>query len=323
MRDHYHRLIDYMRVSITDRCNLRCLYCMPEGIELLPMEEILTYDEILEIIRCAAQLGIRKIKVTGGEPLVRKDCSVLIKEIKKIPGIEKVTLTTNGILLKAVINDLKEAGIDGINISLDTLDPLKYQKITGFDMLEKVKEGIDCSLQAGIPTKINTVLQKNSNEDDWKELMLLAKEQPLDVRFIELMPIGYGDKTLGINNHELLKEIEELYPGVQKDTRIHGNGPAVYITIPGFQGSIGFISAVNDKFCDTCNRIRLTSTGKIKPCLCYGDTFDLREILRSEEGTAELLKKRLQDAIVYKPKEHCFEKLSKITEKKKMRQIGG
>ena len=325
MKDQYQRNIDYMRVSVTDRCNLRCCYCMPKDIELLPMEEILSFEEILEIIHQAASLGIRKIKITGGEPLVRKNCTGLIAKIRETEGIEKVTLTTNGILLPEYIEDLKAAGIDGINISLDTLRKDRFQEITGFDALDQVLAGIDASLNAGIRTKINTVLQKGVNDGEWQDLMLLAKDRPLDVRFIEMMPIGYGAVSTGVSDIELRSKIRELYPGTEEDHTVHGNGPAVYVRIPGFCGGVGFIAAINEKFCKDCNRIRLTSAGRIKPCLCYGDSFDLREILRTKEGPERdaLLKETLQKAITYKPKEHCFEAKSSVTEKKKMSQIGG
>lgn len=325
MKDQYQRNIDYMRVSVTDRCNLRCRYCMPKDIELLPMEEILSFEEILEIIRQAASLGIRKIKITGGEPLVRKNCTGLIAKIRETEGIEKVTLTTNGILLPEYIEDLKAAGIDGINISLDTLRKDRFQEITGFDALDQVLAGIDASLNAGIRTKINTVLQKGVNDGEWQDLMLLAKDRPLDVRFIEMMPIGYGAVSTGVSDIKLRSKIRELYPGTEEDHTVHGNGPAVYVRIPGFCGGVGFIAAINEKFCKDCNRIRLTSAGRIKPCLCYGDSFDLREILRTKEGPERdaLLKETLQKAITYKPKEHCFEAKSSVTEKKKMSQIGG
>lgn len=325
MKDQYQRNIDYMRVSVTDRCNLRCRYCMPKDIELLPMEEILSFEEILEIVHQAASLGIRKIKITGGEPLVRKNCTGLIAKIRETEGIEKVTLTTNGILLPEYIEDLKAAGIDGINISLDTLRKDRFQEITGFDALDQVLAGIDASLNAGIRTKINTVLQKGVNDGEWQDLMLLAKDRPLDVRFIEMMPIGYGAVSTGVSDIELRSKIRELYPGTEEDHTVHGNGPAVYVRIPGFCGGVGFIAAINEKFCKDCNRIRLTSAGRIKPCLCYGDSFDLREILRTKEGPERdaLLKETLQKAITYKPKEHCFEAKSSVTEKKKMSQIGG
>lgn len=323
MKDQFSRNINYMRISITDRCNLRCQYCMPEDIQLLDMKEILSFQEILDVVKTGSQLGINKIKITGGEPLVRRRCSQLVKSIKAIPGIDEVTMTSNGVLLDRFLDELVDAGLDAINVSLDTLDPKEYQTITGFDELSHVLKNIDLAIEAGIPTKINVVLQRHKNAD-WKSMIELAKDKPLDVRFIELMPIGFGKSGERIDNRIIMEGLKEMYPDLKRDESVHGNGPAEYISIPGFQGSIGFISAINNKFCESCNRIRLTSTGKVKPCLCYGDTVDLKPILRSDDpNNEELLMEGLKHAIEYKPKEHCFETLEEITEEKKMSQIGG
>ena len=195
MKDLYGRTIDYMRISITDRCNLRCRYCMPDGIEWIPMDEILTYEQIETVCRVAVSLGINKFKITGGEPLVRKGCPELIGSIKQIPGVEQVTITTNGILLKEQLDRLILAGVDGVNVSLDTLDAEKFKQITGFDLLDRVEASIQSAVAKGLRVKINTVLQSGVNEDEWKGLMDLAKDQRLDVRFIEMMPIGYGKRA--------------------------------------------------------------------------------------------------------------------------------
>lgn len=321
MIDQYGRTIDYLRISITDRCNLRCMYCMPDGVELTTMESILTYEEITRIVRCAAELGIKKIKVTGGEPLVRIGCAQLVGELKKIPGIEQVTLTTNGVLLGTYLEELKTNGLDAVNISLDSLNPEVYKKITGREELDRVLASLEAAVNAGIRVKVNAVLQKNVNGNEWKKLILLAKKYPIDVRFIEMMPIGYGKQFEPVYNEELLAQMKEEYPELQEDKSVHGNGPAVYYQIPGFQGSIGFISAIHGKFCGTCNRIRLTAQGKMKPCLCYGESVDLRKAIREEdqEELKELLKKTIQT----KPKQHCFEKMEEITEEAPMIGIGG
>ncbi|MBP3216838.1 MAG: GTP 3',8-cyclase MoaA [Lachnospiraceae bacterium] len=326
MLDAYGRNIDYLRISITDRCNFRCRYCMPEGIEWISMKEILTYEEILEVALTAAQCGIRKIKVTGGEPLVRPGAVYLVSMLKKIPGIEQVTMTTNGVLLPEYAEDLKEAGLDAVNISLDTLMPERFETITGTQNLEKVLSGIEAALSAGIRTKLNTVLQKGLNDGEWLNLALLAKERPLDVRFIEMMPIGAGRQIEGVSNEELLQKFLAQYPEAEPDFAVHGNGPAVYIRIPDFQGSIGFISALHGKFCSSCNRLRLTSVGALKPCLCYAATVDLRSILRSDRSRqerTEQLEWAFARACVMKPEAHCFEKMDEITESRKMVQIGG
>lgn len=323
MKDSFGREISYLRISITDRCNLRCRYCMPEGIQQVRMHEILTYEEILEIAKAAASLGITKIKVTGGEPLVRLGCADLVKQLKGIPGIEQVTMTTNGILLKQYLPELKEAGIDAINVSLDTLKPEVFRMITGSDRLQDVKEGIEASVHAGIRTKVNTVLQTGVNDGEWKDLVRLAQDLPIDVRFIEMMPIGYGKKYPPVSNEDLKKQIEAEFGPIEEDHRVHGNGPAEYVHLPGYAGSIGFIGAIHGKFCSSCNRIRLTSMGKLKPCLCYGDTVDLRSILRDQNDPQEALKQAIAEAITEKPQAHCFEQLSRITEEQEMIEIGG
>lgn len=325
MKDQYGRIVDYMRVSITDRCNLRCRYCMPEGIDLVSMEEILTYEEIERICTAAANTGIRKLKITGGEPLVRRGCAGLISRLKQISGIEQVTLTTNGVLLKEQIQDLKAAGLDAVNISLDSLNREQYQEITGRDQLPLVLESIESVLESGIAAKVNSVLLISVNENEWEDLAGLAKRYPLDVRFIEMMPIGYGRQFEAVSNEEIKQKLQQTYPEMETDERKHGNGPAQYYRIPGFQGSIGFISAIHGKFCGSCNRIRLTAQGLLKPCLCYGETYDLRSALRMEnqEDGERLLRKRIQNAVSGKPKQHCFEELQEITEDRKMVQIGG
>ncbi len=325
MWDSRERQIDYMRVSITDRCNLRCRYCMPEGIALKEMEEILTYEEIEMVCRAAAKVGIRKFKITGGEPLVRKGCPQLIGRLKQIPGIEQVTLTTNGVLLTEMMRALREDGLDAVNISLDTLDRKKYQEITGRDELRRVLEGIDRAVSEGIPVKVNAVLQRGINDKEWESILELARERRLDVRFIEMMPIGFGNRDESISNEILKKQISEKYGALEEDYSVHGNGPAVYYHIKGFQGSVGFISAIHNKFCAGCNRIRLTSVGEIKPCLCYKDTVSLKEILRGQTAgkKEERLIEAIKTAIRMKPEAHCFEKQEEITEDGKMVQIGG
>lgn len=326
MIDGKGRNIDYMRISITDRCNLRCGYCMPDGIKQVSMSEILTYEEIEQICRMTAAIGISKIKITGGEPLVRKGCVGLIGTLKEIPGIDQVTLTTNGVLLEEYLPELKKAGLDGINISLDTLDPEIYQNITGMDACDRVLRAIDASVESKIPTKVNVVLQgsepeTNENAKEWKNLIALARKRPLDVRFIELMPIGNGKERCGVSNTEILERIQQFYPDMKRDEKKRGNGPAVYYRIPGFVGEIGFISAIHGKFCKDCNRIRLTSTGNLKPCLCYGDVYPIRDLLRA--GNYELVEMRIKEAIKKKPEAHCFEEPDEITELHQMAQIGG
>ena len=321
MKDTFDRTIDYMRVSITDRCNLRCEYCMPDGVQLCNHQDILTYDEIISVCKEAVSLGIVKFKITGGEPLVRKNCATLIKKIYEIPGTEQVTLTTNGVLLKDQLEELKEAGLKSVNISLDTLDREKFIKITGFDHMNEVLESIKAAMDAGMKVKLNTVLHDKDYKKDFKQLIELAKKYPLDIRFIEMMPIGYGVDAYLVSNETLIKELEELYDELEPDYEVKGNGPAVYYKIPDFKGSIGFISAIHGKFCRTCNRIRLTSTGEIKSCLCFDNGVNLKEAIRNKDSRK--INSLLRESISDKPEEHCFGDLKGITERKNMIQIGG
>lgn len=324
MKDRCNRTIDYMRISITDRCNLRCRYCMPGGIELVPMEQVLTYEEILSVVKEAAALGITRIKVTGGEPLVRRGCCDLIAGIKAVPGIEQVTMTTNGILLPKYLDELIDAGLDAVNISLDTLNRERYLEITRFDMLEEALEGIDRAVEAGLRVKVNSVLQKGVNDDEILNLAYLAKTRGLDVRFIELMPIGYADAEEGISNADVLKVLEREHGEAVNDDSVHGNGPAVYYRLPDFKGSIGFISAMNGRFCSSCNRIRMTAQGYIKPCLCYGEGVSVMETLRSDiENKGEAVRSILAAAVGMKPEGHMFENINKVSENRRMIQIGG
>ena len=323
LTDQFGRKIDYLRISVTDRCNLRCRYCMPNGISCVPMGEILTYEEIAFICTQAAGLGIDRLKVTGGEPLVRKKCAALIAMLKRIPGVKQVTLTTNGLLLTDHLDELMKAGIDAVNISLDTTDREQYRTITGTDGLETVLEAI--RLAAGkLPVKINCVVQRGVNEDAPVQLALLGRELPVSIRFIELMPIGAARDLRTVPNTEVLRTIESAYGSAEKDPERRGNGPAVYYRLNGFTGRIGFISAMHGKFCGTCNRLRLTSTGELKPCLCYGETVPLREILRDDTPhKEERIRRKIREAVLLKPQAHCFEHGEAITETKEMNRIGG
>lgn len=340
MIDKYARPVDYMRISITDRCNLRCRYCMPDGIRTVPMNRILTYENICDIVRLAVPLGIRKYKITGGEPLARLGCPDLVGMIKAIPGVSQVTLTTNGVDLAENLDALLENGLDAVNISLDTLRPERFTEITARDRFGDVMRGLDAAVRAAeesmrerpgnekkniFRVKVNCVLQKGMNDDEWHDLVLLAKDRPLDVRFIEMMPIGLGKKYNGVGNDVLLAMLKERYPDMSDDRSVHGNGPAVYVKIPEFKGSIGFISAMHGKFCDHCNRIRLTSQGRLKPCLCFGDTVDLMPAFAETDPSRrdEMLRGALTEAILSKPREHSFENLNEVTEAHEMVSIGG
>ena len=323
MKDRYGRNIEYMRVSITDRCDLRCRYCMPEGCEKVSMSQILTYEEIVRICRVAAGLGISRIKITGGEPFVRLGCTDLIRSIKAIEGIEEVTVTTNGQALEKYIDELKDIGIDGINISLDTLDPEIYAFITGRGELEKTMRSIERSVRSGIKTKINCLLQKGFNEDEMFDFAELAFRHGIDVRFIEMMPVGAADAGSGVSNTYVLQKLKDRWPDLEPDGSVHGNGPAVYYKRPGYEGGIGLISAIHGKFCGYCNRVRLTSQGQLKPCLSFDTGTDLMPALR---GTDEELGEVLRRAVYEKPKAHSFgdtENNDAHAEHRLMSQIGG
>ena len=324
MIDAHGRRIDYMRISLTDRCNLRCRYCTPEEIISIGHEEILRFEEILEICRHAVTLGITKFKITGGEPLVRRGCISFLRNLKSIPGVEQVTITTNGVLLKDCLPELEEIGINGINISLDTLDRKTYEHITRRDEFSRVWDAILAAQASKICTKINCVLLKGVNDHEFINLVNLAKDYQLNVRFIEIMPIGFGKGLEGYCREELLELLSKNYSDYEIENRVLGNGPASYITIPGFKGSIGFIDAIHGKFCDKCNRIRLTSDGILKLCLYYENGIDLKKLLRNGASEEEVLE-AMRKTIYKKPTEHQFHLMAKegSEELKKMSQIGG
>lgn len=323
MLDRYGRVINYLRISVTDRCNLRCCYCMPEGVQDVGMKNILTFEEIWEIVRTGVSLGITHIRITGGEPLVRKGCVNLIRGIREIPGVETITMTTNGVLLGNYGKQLKKAGVDGVNISLDTLDPEEFYKITGKRELQEVLAGIRAAKTAGLPVKLNAV---NRKELDPIPLVRYAQEENLPLRFIEMMPVGYGKKYVGRSNEELRETLEavcgkaECMTNREELSRM-GSGPAVYYQFSDLKVPVGFISAIHGKFCDTCNRVRLTAEGYLKLCLCYDEGEDLRRVLR--EGEKENLRTIMEQTIFRKPAAHCFEHPAEMTETHEMVKIGG
>lgn len=323
MLDRYGRVINYLRISVTDRCNLRCCYCMPEGVQDVGMKNILTFEEIWEIVRTGVSLGITHIRITGGEPLVRKGCVNLIRGIREIPGVETITMTTNGVLLGNYGKQLKEAGVDGVNISLDTLDPEEFFKITGKRELQEVLAGIRAAKTVGLPVKLNAV---NRKELDPIPLVRYAQKENLPLRFIEMMPVGYGKKYVGRSNEELRETLEavcgkaECMTNREELSRM-GSGPAVYYQFSDLKVPVGFISAIHGKFCDTCNRVRLTAEGYLKLCLCYDEGEDLRRVLR--EGEKENLRTIMEQTIFRKPAAHCFEHPAEMTETHEMVKIGG
>ena len=320
MKDKYGRTVDYLRVSVTDRCNLRCFYCIPkEGFTYIPHKEILRYEELLRVIKLFTRLGIKKIRITGGEPFVRKGLVFLLKEINKINGIEKLYITTNGTLLTQYMNELRGIKIDGINISLDTLDPYKFQEITGNDGLERVLQGVESALEANFRVKLNTVLMKK-NIDEVTSLVTYASEKKIPIRFIELMPFNFQkewEKEFVPQEEafEILKKKWTLEP-VEKKL---GEGPSRYYYIPELDSLVGFISPLTHNFCSSCNRIRLTASGKINPCLAMPLEIDIKNPLRGGANDEELIT-LIKRAIYEKPLQH---EMDETPPNKIMRRLGG
>ena len=307
MLDNNHRVINYLRLSVTDRCNLRCIYCMPEkGIRFMPHSEILTYEEILHIVRLSIQKGIRKVRLTGGEPLVRKGFISFLERLSKIEGLEEITLTTNGVLLKSLAADIKNCGISRINVSLDSLRPERFFRITGRDFFERVWEGLEEAEYLGFnPIKINVVAIKGVNDDEILDFAGLTLEKPYHVRFIEIMPIG--DKNIWtaekfISAKEIHSRIQTL--GVLQPIGHNPlDGPAERYALEGAKGEVGFIGALSNHFCDNCNRLRLTADGHLKGCLFSDQETDIKTPLRDGKGDSHLLN-LIRDTILNKPKDH-------------------
>ena len=309
MFDAKGRSIHYLRLSVTDLCNLRCRYCMPDGVEKLEREDILTYEEFLRLAALFAKCGVDTVRVTGGEPLVRKGVDYLVAQLKAIPGIRRVTMTTNGVLLAKQLPALLSAGLDSVNISLDTLSPEQFARITARDEFENVRAGIHAALEGGLPVKLNCVPQAGVNEGELEDLAALAEAHPLQVRFIEMMPIGYGAAMPCISGPELRERFARRWPEFSllpaAQSAGFGDGPAVYYTVPGWKGDVGFIAAVHGKFCASCNRVRLTSQGFLRPCLASETGCDLRTLLRGGAADEELLQ-AIRETIWSKPREHHF-----------------
>ncbi|MBE8949856.1 MAG: GTP 3',8-cyclase MoaA [Quinella sp. 3Q1] len=330
MKDQFGREIEYARISVTDRCNLRCRYCMPEcGVKKIPHAEILTLEEVLRVAKIFSRLGIRKIRLTGGEPLLRKNLSTLVRELKNLSGIEQVTLTTNGVLLKNFAPELIAAGLDGVNLSLDTLDEKIFADLTRRRFFDKVLEGFQTLLNENLSVKINCVPLRGVNDGEILRLSALAEKNFIKVRFIELMPIGcaWESGLRGIPMPEIFSKLEknfgQLVPVREKNSL---QGPAKYFQPKNFVGQIGFIDALEHKFCGSCNRIRLTAEGFLKTCLSFDAGLDVKKLLRADVGDDELSEK-ISDAIYHKPREHVWQLGIRNVELgmnwRQMYQIGG
>lgn len=325
MLDGFEREINYLRISVTDRCNLRCVYCMPEeGVKLLTHEQILTLEEIYQVVEAAALIGISKVRLTGGEPLVRLGLVDLIRNISTLPQIDDISLTTNGILLKEMAKDLKEAGLKRVNISLDTMVPQRFRDITRIGDINKVMQGIEEALRLGLnPVKINTVVVRGVNLDEVVNFARWTSKQPVHVRFIELMPIGTSSSWAG-DSYVPAEEIKEIIRGelgeLEPASQLTGSGPAKYYKLKNALGTIGFITAVSDHFCARCNRLRLTANGRLRPCLFDKREVDIKTALRTGISKEELAKIIMQ-VIKTKPDRHHMS--DGWQDKRIMSQLGG
>lgn len=319
------RTIDYIRISVTDRCNLRCVYCMPEnGVDLLKHQDMMTFEEIYNLVNALVPLGIKKIRLTGGEPLVRKGIENLISMLRSIPEIEDITLTTNGILLEEMAEGLKKAGLTRINVSLDSLDENRFNQVTRWGSLDKVLKGIDKAIEIGLkPVKINVVAIKGFNDDEFINFIDYAFKKEVQVRFIELMPIGESDHDAFLKHYPIseIKELIETKYELVATSEIKTNGPAENYKIIGGIGSVGFIGALSHKFCSTCNRLRLTADGKIRPCLYMDLEYDVLKLIRSGASDDEL-RNFISEIILGKPEGHNMEE-GWGNQRRRMSQIGG
>ncbi len=291
-----------MRISITDRCNFRCRYCMPDGIEKKDMKDILTYEEIVEAAKAASELGIKHFRITGGEPLVRKGSVSLVSMLKGLKGVETVSMTTNGSLLGIYADDLKTAGLDSLNLSLDTLNEERFRYMTGRGDLKQVLDSLSKALDIGMRVKLNSVIQKGFNEDEILPLVEFAADKGIDIRFIEMMPIGFGALSKGATNEEIRKIISQKYGLFEECTVKRGNGPAVYYSIPGKDMKIGFISALSHSFCSECNRIRLDAEGNLRFCLASESKENLRKYMGDHDALKDVIRRTIQS----KPDRHRF-----------------
>jgi len=321
--DSYHRHIDYMRISVTDRCNLRCIYCNVSSAPHLSHDDILRYEEIERVVRAAANLGVKSIRLTGGEPLVRPGVAELVRLIARVPGITDISMTTNATRLAEMAQELKDAGLHRVNISLDTFKPERFEKMCGAGKFEQVIEGIEAAQRAGLdPVKINTVVLRGVNDDEVVDFARKSLTSGWHVRYIEEMPLVGGDnghKMVSIG--EIRDRIEQELGGLEPCWPVNGHGPAKYYRLPGAAGSIGFIGPVTDCFCEKCNRFRLTADGKLRPCLLRDGEVDLREALRRGAGTEELQALMLKAAALKKERHQLSEHIT--PHERQMWQIGG
>lgn len=321
LKDRFKRTIDYLRISVTDRCNLACSYCVTTNVSYIPHGEILSFEEILTVARAAVKTGIKKIRLTGGEPLVRKDIVKLVDYLARIDGLKDLSLTTNGILLDGLAEELYRAGLKRINISLDTLDAARYRTITGGGDLNRVLDGIEAALKTGYdPVKINVVLLDEDVEKELNAFIRLVYEKPVHVRFIEKMDF---DDDCGAKSSLKCSTLIEMISSqieLEETEGPVGYGPANYVRPKGAMGTIGFICPYSRHFCDRCNRLRLTADGKLRPCLFSDAEIDLKPVLRDPKATPEAVAKKIKEALEVKPESF---KQAVREHKRSMRQVGG
>lgn len=328
--DRYNRVHDYLRISVTDKCNLRCVYCMPEeGMEFESDERLLGDDEIVEVVKIAAKMGVTKLRITGGEPLVRKNLDILISRLSEVPGINDIALTTNGIFLAPKAEQLKKAGVTRVNLSLDSMRTDRFRLITRGGDVQKVLNALDESLRVGFdPIKLNVVLMKGLNDDEIDDFLSLILTRKLTVRFIEYMPVGHEDeswRTRYLPLSVVLDRVRSLGMKYEKTEDVYGNGPSENYRIEGAVGSFGLIHPVSDHFCANCNRLRLTADGQIKPCLYWNYETNVRDHI----GNAEAVERIFRDALDLKPESHEMalaldkQDRSHLPTIRRMSQIGG
>jgi cyclic pyranopterin phosphate synthase len=324
--DEFSRPITYLRVSVTDKCNLRCVYCMPgAGLPWLGRDEILSYEEIAEVVRAAASVGVRSIRLTGGEPLIRRELSRLVAALAAIPGIEDIALSTNGLLLEEQIGELASAGLRRVNLSLDTLRADRFEAIARRPGLDMVLRGLDATIRAGLaPVKLNCVIMRGQNDDELMEFAMLTKDRPIFVRFIEVMPVHENlelQRDAYVSSDEILERISagaqlQAVPGPQ------GNGPARYFAFPGAVGAVGVISPLSHDYCNTCNRVRLTADGRLRLCLFGDHALDLRTPLRAGASMDDLAG-LLGSAMLIKPARHHLRLGETASRMRAFSEIGG
>lgn len=305
--DAYGRVMDYLRISLTDRCNFRCVYCMPAtGMTFQPRDELLTDEELLRVVRICTEIGFRKIRLTGGEPMIRPHLADLVREMRSYPGVDDISMTTNGILLPRMAADLKAAGLNRVNVSIDTLDPEKFKLMTRGGRLDLVLEGLQTAETLGLgPIKLNTVVVRGHNEHEVVSMAELSLEHDWEVRFLEIMPMeGVGvvyDEGL-VTSDETRKRLQDHF-GTLEECQAHPSDPARVWRIPGARGMIGFISPISAPFCAHCNRVRLTADGKLRLCLLRQDEVDFRDLLRNG-GSDEEIRESILGGVWRKPWGH-------------------